>query len=106
MTTAMSFEIRDGAWATDLQNALEEYMETLYNSVDAEEGSPEEAAGLETESGIPFCGCNTCEGREILSFLSPRIIKGYLDKKIGFVEAFGAVSDDEVIDAEVVEEDG
>jgi hypothetical protein len=86
MTTAMKFEVRDGDWATDLQNGLEEYMSGLYESVDAEEGTEEYEKGIDTESGIPFCACNVCEGREILSFLAPRIIKGYLDNKIGFVE--------------------
>lgn len=82
----MKFEIRDPQWATDLQNGLEEYMSELYESVDAEEGTPEYEKGQETESGIPFCACNVCEGREILSFVAPRIIKGYLDGKVGFFE--------------------
>ena len=82
----MRFEIRDPEWAQNLQTGLEEYMNGLYESVDAEEGTPEFEKGTETESGIPFCACNVCEGREILSFVAPRVIKGYLDKKIGFVE--------------------
>lgn len=86
MNNAMKFEIRDPQWAVELQKGLEEYMNGLYESVDAEEGTPEYEKGVETESGIPFCACNVCEGREILSFVSPRIIKGYLDNKVGFVE--------------------
>lgn len=82
----MRFEIRDPEWAQNLQTGLEEYMSGLYESVDAEEGTPEFEKSLETESGIPFCACNVCEGREILSFVAPRVIKGYIDKKIGFVE--------------------
>lgn len=85
MRDFMRFEIRDPEWATNLQTDLEEYMMKMYDSLDAEEGSPE--ADPHTESGIPFCGCNVCEGREILSFLSPRIIKGYLDGKIGYFDA-------------------
>ena len=81
----MKFEIRDPAWAQDLQNGLEEYMGTLYDSVDAEEGTPE--ADPFTESGIPFCACNVCESREILSFIAPRVIKGYIDGKIGYYDA-------------------
>jgi hypothetical protein len=92
MQEFMKFEIRDPQWAQELQNSLEEYMATLYESVDAEAGTPE--ADPFTESGIPFCACNVCEGREILSFLTPRIIKGYLDKKVGYVD---------VEEAEVVE---
>jgi hypothetical protein len=86
MTKAMRFEIRDPEWAQKLQDGLDEYMMGLYESVDAEEGTPEFIKGHETESGIPFCACNVCEGREILSFVAPRIIRGYLDKKIGFAE--------------------
>ena len=82
----MKFEIRDPEWAQDIQNGLEQYMMGLYESIDADEGTPEAEKGNETESGIPFCGCSVCEGREILSFTAPRIIRGYLDKKLGFVE--------------------
>jgi hypothetical protein len=85
MQEFMKFEIRDPAWAQDLQNGLEEYMGTLYDSVDAEEGTPE--ADPFTESGIPFCACNVCESREILSFVAPRVIKGYIDGKIGYYDA-------------------
>lgn len=60
-------------------------MGTLYDSVDAEEGTPE--ADPFTESGIPFCACNVCESREILSFIAPRVIKGYIDGKIGYYDA-------------------
>lgn len=86
MTEAMKFEIRDPQWAQELQKELEQYMDELYESVDAEEGTPEYEKGIATESGIPFCACNVCEGREILSFVSPRIINGYLKGKIGFTE--------------------
>lgn len=82
----MRFEIRDADWATDLQRGLEEYMMGLYESVDAKEGTPEYEKGVETESGVPFCACNVCEGREILAFVAPRIVKGYLDNKLGFAE--------------------
>lgn len=81
MTIAMKFEIRDPKWAEEIQSGLEEYMMSLYDSVDAENGEE-----VETESGLPYCACNVCEYREILSFVAPRIIKGYLDQKIGFVD--------------------
>lgn len=100
MNLPMKFEIRDGEWATDLQNGLEEYMSGLYESVDAEEGTPEYEKGQETESGIPFCACNICEGREILSYIAPRVIQGYLDGKIGFFEIDPATFKGRVIDAD------
>lgn len=80
MQEFMKFEIRDLEWAQELQNELESYMGKLYESVDSKEKPT-------TESGIPFCSCNLCEGREILFFLSPRIIKGYLDGKVGYADA-------------------
>ena len=82
----MKFEIRDPEWATEVQNGLEQYMMGLYESIDAEDGTPEAEKGSDTESGLPFCGCSVCEGREILSYTSPRIIQGYLEKRIGFFE--------------------
>jgi len=72
----LEFEIKNKEWATQLQQGLEEYMGRLYDSVDAEEGSPE--ADVDTESGEPFCACNVCESREILSYTVPRAIHGYL----------------------------
>jgi len=80
----MKFEILDPGWAANLQTDLEQYMMGLYDSIDAEPDTPE--ADPFTESGIPFCGCNVCEGREILSFLTPRIIKGYKENKVLLVE--------------------
>lgn len=88
----MKFEIADPEWAANLQTDLEQYMMGLYDSIDAEPHSPE--ADPQTESGIAFCGCNVCEGREILSFLSPRIISGYLDKRILMTSA----DESEIID--------
>lgn len=96
---AMKFEIRDGDWATELQKGLEEYMDSLYSSVDAEEGTPEAELANNTESGIPFCACNVCEGREILSFIAPRVIRGYLDGKIGFFEVDPEKFDGQIIEA-------
>jgi len=85
MSEIKEFVIRDEDWATDLQNGLEEYMMALYDYVEAESDTPE--ADVETESGLPFCGCNVCEAREILTFIVPRAIKGYLDEKVGFENA-------------------
>lgn len=99
MDKAMKFEIQDGEWAKELQQGLEEYMDSLYESVDAEEGTPEYEKGVNTESGIPFCACNVCEGREILSFVAPRVIRGYLDGKISFDEVDPGTFKGEIIEA-------
>jgi hypothetical protein len=76
------FEILDRVWASELQIDLNEYMLRLYESLEGDEGSEAEEWGINTESGQPFCGCDVCEGREILSFLTGRIIKGYKESKI------------------------
>jgi hypothetical protein len=80
-------EILDPEWASELQIDLQEYLMCLYDSVDAEEGTIEYERGIDTASGQPFCGCDVCQGREILSFLSGKIIKGYESKKIALYGA-------------------
>ena len=77
----MSFTITDINWATKLQFELEEYMGQCYDSVDADEEFAGDA-GFETESGYPFCGCNTCEYRELLSFLVPRVLAAQAEGKV------------------------
>lgn len=81
-TVQIGFAIRDEQWASNLQQGLESYMETLYESVEASMDDPEFDAV--TESGEAFCGCNVCEGREILSFVVPRTIEGYLNGSVTF----------------------
>jgi hypothetical protein len=70
-----SFVINNTDWAEDLQQGLSEYMMTLFNSID-------EDVDVDTLSGQPFCGCDVCEYREILSYVTPIIINGYNDKKV------------------------
>lgn len=76
----MKYEVRDFEWVEGLQEDLEAYMTELYESVGTDKP-------METMSGVQFCACNVCEGREIVAFLGPRIIKGYLDGKVGFAAA-------------------
>ena len=85
-------EILDPEWASELQIDLQEYLMCLYDSVDAEEGTIEYERGIDTASGQPFCGCDVCQGREILSFLSGKIIKGYESKKIALYDASSSSS--------------
>jgi hypothetical protein len=72
------FGILDGQWGEEFQKGFEEYMESLYNSVDAEG----EESDVTTESGEIFCACNVCEVREILFYVTPRVIQAFLDEKI------------------------
>jgi hypothetical protein len=76
------FEILDGDWAEELQKGFESYMQDVYESIDVEQ---EEDSDFETESGLPFCACNVCEVREILFYITPRVIQGYLDKKVNLL---------------------
>lgn len=62
--------IEDTAWAKDLEQSYEAYMEKCFDSV-------EEDIEFQTLSGDIFCGCQTCITREQLFFLVPKIIEGY-----------------------------
>lgn len=93
MDGKLSFEIVDEEWAASLQQGLEDYMMMLHEALimdDAERyDDPEEQEFdplLETESGIVFCGCNVCEYREILAYTTPRIIDGYLTRRVNLVK--------------------
>lgn len=60
-----------------LEKMYEEYMDGLYDTLYNE---PEQDA--ETETGIAFCGCETCSIRETFAFLMPRFIDMYLDGSV------------------------
>jgi len=70
-----AFYINDQAWASQLQRDLDEYMMRLQDSVD-------EDTDFETLSGQPYCGCSDCYWREVLCFVTPKIMEAQLDKKI------------------------
>lgn len=71
----MTFIINDVIWAETLQRELEEYRMELYISIDEEQD-------IDTESGQPFCGCETCDIREILAYATPRILKAAQEGKV------------------------
>jgi hypothetical protein len=80
-----SFTIHDQKWAEEIQRDLEEYMGKCWEQADAEfyEEAVEE---FETLSGQPFCGCGTCEAREILFFYTPRLLKAAQEGKVTLEE--------------------
>ena len=96
MTEKTTFQILDEQWASDLQQGLEDYMNILYEAVydmdegesyeDDERDEPAFDPLVETESGIVFCGCNVCQYRETLAYVTPRIIEGYLERKVNIVK--------------------
>jgi hypothetical protein len=69
--TPTEFSSFDEEWAKKLEEDYLDYMSSLWENEDAE-----------TLSGMPFDGCETCEVREQLFFLAPRIIEGYKTGKI------------------------
>jgi hypothetical protein len=75
----MIFEHLDEEWAHTLEVELEEYMGQLSALLYDED---EVAENFETVSGEGYCGCSTCEVREILSFVIPRAIQGFIDGKV------------------------
>ena len=75
----MIFEHLDEEWAHKLEVDLEEYMGQLSALLYDED---EVAEDFETVSGEGYCGCSTCEIREILSFVIPRAIQGFIDGKV------------------------
>ena len=83
MSEIVSFEVKDEKWASELQSGLELYMDTLHETLDATMDDHE--WDYQTESELPYCGCHTCEYREILSYVTPRIIKGYLAGSVGMI---------------------
>lgn len=59
-------------WGDALQQDHDEYMESLYESVDTD-GDAVDA------TGALFCGCDVCERRASWSFLLERAIRAYRD---------------------------
>jgi len=70
-----NFYINDVDWAQELQGSIEEYMMTLMESIDSDED-------VETVTNQPFCGCDVCYWREVLAFVSPKIMQAQLAGKI------------------------
>ena len=74
-------ELTDYEWdefpMARLEKLYEEYMDGLFDTL---YDTPEQDA--ETETGIAFCGCETCRIRETFAFLMPRFIDMYLDGSI------------------------
>jgi hypothetical protein len=54
-----------------LAQELERAVEDLQHNLSALLYDEEEAGDFETPSGMPYCGCSTCEAREILCLLVP-----------------------------------
>jgi hypothetical protein len=74
-----SFQINYTDWAEILEKELDEYMTSLQNWFVYNEEDGEEPEVL---SGEVYCGCNTCYWREVLFFVSPRIMIAQNENKI------------------------
>jgi hypothetical protein len=75
----MSFFINDEKWAEKLQQDLDEYIDSLQNFYVYGDEDLEEPEVL---SGQPYCGCMTCYWREVLFFVSPKIMVAQNEGKI------------------------
>lgn len=71
------YTIHDNDWAVTLQRETQQYMMELFDSVYADDDDD-----VETVTGIPFCGCDVCEYREMLAFVTPILIEGFLSGSI------------------------
>lgn len=70
----------DQAWARELESGLMEYIDDLMFTIEDEEG------GMATVTGEPFCGCDTCYWREILAYVTPKILRGQQEGKTKLIE--------------------
>lgn len=73
------FVIENVEWAQDLERGLEEYLDSLFESMDSDDP-------IDTLSGTPFCGCTTCLIREMLCYSSPIIMNGQNNGDIELAE--------------------
>jgi hypothetical protein len=67
------------SFAEELERGLIDYMTGLFESeyaVEAGEDPPEPL------SGEPFCGCDVCERREALVFITQQVLLGVRDKRV------------------------
>jgi hypothetical protein len=69
------YSISDNDWAVRLQHDTQQYMYMLFESVYDESDDDGE---VETVTGLPFCGCDVCEYREMLAFVTPIIVEGFV----------------------------
>jgi len=78
--------VRDRTWASGLQHELDDFLYEVYDALDGDiEGVGGGTVAIEGDEK-PFCGCSSCEGRTIVNFLAPRVIKGFLDGRLDVVE--------------------
>lgn len=80
--TEPKFIITDSNWSEKLEQDFVDYMWGLQGHLEDEDNLPEGYELPETLSGEPYCGCSTCETREQLFFLVPRILAAYKAKQI------------------------
>ena len=79
------FYINSTKWAEILQSGTEEYIDSLNSWHVFGEDKDEDGQDIlepSTLSGIPYCGCDTCYIREVLSYATCKLLEGIRDGKI------------------------
>lgn len=80
------FYVEDTQWSHELTQEYEDYMQSLLVYLAPQEDLPEGTEFPPTLSGQAYCGCMTCQTRETLFFLVPKIAEGYKEGKITLAE--------------------
>ena len=74
--------MKDWELDNDLAVELERAVEDLQYLLSAHLHGEEEADGWEPPSGYPYCGCLTCEAREVLTLIVPLVAEGYEEGRV------------------------
>ena len=86
----MKYVHNDIEWAQKMEVGLQDYMASLWDSLDQEWESFDDAVESTelTISGQYFCGCDDCVSRETILYLIPHIIDGFKLNKFELNEEY------------------
>jgi hypothetical protein len=69
--------VPDANWDHDLHREVIVTLQRLGEALEVEEEGGEWPEDVVTPSGWPYCGCEDCLVREILTIAVPRIVEAY-----------------------------
>lgn len=67
----------DEDWGREVEVAVDKLDSAMWDALNEEDGLE-----WETPSGYPFCGCDTCRTRELLSVVVPIVLDGFAAGRI------------------------